>query len=638
MTKYLLLVAFTCIVGLGCGTVSQQQQQLPKYNSHTVQKGETVFRIAQRYNIDERDIYRLNPDARNGIDENMVLILPARVDDANSDVTFKIHRVKRKETLFSISQQYSVSQADIKKYNKELYARQLKKGEKIRIPVSEKNTGTVVIPDTSSNTETSDTGKHTVAPKETKYGIARKYGITVAELEAMNPDVGESLPIGTVLNVPEKSVSDSAVIDTDRYEVYEVKPKEGFFRLKVKFGLTKEEIVALNPHAADGLKEGMVLKLPKSDTTLSEAVTRVDLENAIVNRSEKRLAIMLPFRLNRAVSDSLEAKKELLKSSNTLQVALDFYSGVLMAAEFAKDKGIPVRLDVYDTEGSSSKISSLLSSQNFSGVDAVIGPLIRSNVERAAAELRSKDIPVFSPLTNRDVSRYENLFQTLPEEKLLRDRMLSYLSDNSLGKNIIIVSDGGKVNEKNAIMAKLPNAKTVSPREGGYLYPQDIASKINTETENWVILASKDPVLVSNVVGLLNGMPDKHRLRLFTLDKNDAYDYHDVSSRHLAKLNFTFPSVHKSYNYKEKLPFLVSYKNEYGVLPNKYAVRGFDLTYDVLLRLASAEDLYEATNQEFTTEYIENKFRYQRDTSSGYQNLATYLIRYTADLQFEEVK
>ena len=107
------------------------------YRSHTVEKGETVYSIAQQYGVTEEAIYRLNPDAKNGISTSSVLILPA---PGNELVVkeFKKHKVKRKETLYSISQQYGVSVDDIKKYNKHLYASELKKGEKIQIPVFEK--------------------------------------------------------------------------------------------------------------------------------------------------------------------------------------------------------------------------------------------------------------------------------------------------------------------------------------------------------------------------------------------------------------------------------------------------------------------------------------------------------------------
>ena len=71
------------------------------------------------------------------------------------------------------------------------------------------------------------------------------------------------------------------------------------------------------------------------------------------------------------------------------------------------------------------------------------------------------------------------------------------------------------------------------------------------------------------------------------------------------------------------------------MLPNRFAVRGFDLTYDVILRLASSEDIFTAPKQEFETQYIENKFRYSKSLLSGYQNNAFYIIKYQDNLQFQ---
>ena len=62
--------------------------------------------------------------------------------------------------------------------------------------------------------------------------------------------------------------------------------------------------------------------------------------------------------------------------------------------------------------------------------------------------------------------------------------------------------------------------------------------------------------------------------------------------------------------------------------PNKYAVRGFDLTLDLLLRLASEDDLYKASSSEVETEYVENKFRYSKKLFGGYYNEAVYIVKY----------
>ena len=630
--KILVYFFFLFVFSIGTGALAQKQ-----YKTHYVKKGETVFSIAKQYGVSTEEIYKLNPDVTNGVKINAILIIPEKTDISNTSeaVRFKKHRVKRKQTLFGIAQQYNISIDDIKKYNKELYSRPIKRGEKISIPVFEKK----LKPVTTTITTHPGFDTHTVASKETKFGIARKYGITIPELEALNPTMGENLQIGTILNVPEASIVSSASIEDD-YDFYEVQPKEGFFRLKIKLGLSEEEIVALNPYASEGLKDGMILKIPKENLAVivTDKAEIVNLESRIVNTSRKNLVVLLPFQLNKVETDSISSNSELLKKGGTLRVALDFYSGVLMATEFAKDKGISVHLDVYDTEGSDSKTRAIISKNDFKNVDAVIGPLRQKNVETAAALLKTTKTPLFSPLSNRKMQTYSNFFQTVPTNAMLRQSMLEFLKANGTNKNLLLISDVAKKAQRAEILKALPDAKSISPREKGFLYVVDIDTKLVEDRENWVILESDDPTIISNVLGLLNGMPQGFTLRLFTLDKNDAYNYHDVSNLHLAKLNFTFPSVNKSYNYKEKDPFLISYKNKYGVYPNRYAVRGFDITYDILLRLASAEDLYDAYQNDYETEYVENKFHYTRNTSSGYQNSAAYIIKYMNNLEFEIVK
>jgi hypothetical protein len=76
----------------------------------------------------------------------------------------------------------------------------------------------------------------------------------------------------------------------------------------------------------------------------------------------------------------------------------------------------------------------------------------------------------------------------------------------------------------------------------------------------------------------------------------------------------------------------------YHTTPSKRAVKGFDLTMDVVLRLVSAEDLFISVNKAPLTEYIENKFAYKKKLFGGYFNDAVYLVKYNYDLSIVEVE
>ena len=57
---------------------------------------------------------------------------------------------------------------------------------------------------------------------------------------------------------------------------------------------------------------------------------------------------------------------------------------------------------------------------------------------------------------------------------------------------------------------------------------------------------------------------------------------------------------------------------------------------DVLLRLASEDDLYDASTNDIETEYVENKFRYSKKMFGGYYNESFYILKMEG-LQITEV-
>lgn len=634
MKKFILI----CIITLSCSWFAQAQ----KFKAHTVKQGETVESIAKKYQVSVSDIYALNPDAKKKLSLNSVLIIPnaaAVSSDATTEtkelIGYGSHKVKRKETLYSISKEYNIEIEDIKKHNKRLYSENLRKGDQIRIPKYK----TVVSKVTPSNALKT----YKVQPKEGKWRVAYKFGITVAELETLNPGMNEVLQPGDEINVP--NTSDEKVVD-DSFNYYTVQKSEGFYRLKVKLGLTQEELEQLNPELKiDGLKEGMVLKVPQN-VTVGEVVGKVEetnLSNNLKNLKTKQIAIMLPFRLSRVDIDSVQEAKEMIKSDRRLSVSLDFHSGVLMAVDSAKQLGISTRLKVFDTEDQLAEISKILNNNDFSNYDAVIGPLMANNLDRVARTLEKDGVPVISPILKPE-QLYNNVFQTIPEPEMLANAMIQYVKDDARKVNVIIISDHSNREISNRLKSEFPGAKQIfsrkskEGRDAYYIMAADLSGAFSNG-KNYVFLETANEALVSNVTSMLNGLTNKNQdIVLASTKFTDAFEGANVSNYHLASLKFHYPSTNKSLNADEQNSFVKSYKNKYGIEPNKFAARGFDLTLDVLLRLASDDDLYKASGNDVETQYTENKFRYSKKLNGGYYNEAIYIVKYTSDLTIEEAK
>ncbi|MDT0557057.1 LysM peptidoglycan-binding domain-containing protein [Ichthyenterobacterium sp. W332] len=623
------------------------------HKTHKVKAGETIESIASKYLVTPFDIFALNPDAKSKFQENMVLIIPnSRVK--NSDIPsetkevigYKNHKVKRKETLFSISQKYKIEIDEIKKYNTFLYAENLRKGDKLRIPRFKTIVNKVSLKNTVK--------KYTVLPKEGKWRVAYKFGITVDELEALNPNIKELLQPGDELNVP--NIADNEELATEEsFNYYEVLPKEGFYRLKIKLGLTEEELTALNPQLKDlGLKAGMVLKIPSSienEGVIDTAdIDNINLVSSLSNFNEKKIAVLLPFKLNRLDIDTIAEVKDIIRKDRMLSVALDFHSGVLMALDSAKQLGISTRLKVFDTQNQISKVSNILDAHDFSQYDAVIGPLMSNNFDRMANALKSDGIPAISPLTSPK-KLYDNVFQTVPSQELLERKMVEFVQNDSTKVGVVIIADQNHRAVSNRLKSKFPEAKQLFSRKNKegqdkyHILIRDIEG-VFKKGKTIVFIETENEAFVSNITSMLNGLDFELSANLalkkdievilVTTDKNSAFEGQSVSNVHLSNLKFHYPSPNKEYD-NESNGFVTAYKKIYSVAPNKYAVRGFDLTLDVLLRLASKENLYEASDSSIETEYLENKFRYSKKLFGGYYNESAYVVKYD-NLKLVEAK
>lgn len=652
--KYLLIVCFL----FQLSTISASAQEF-KY--HTVEAGETVYSIAKAYNISEEAIYKYNPDAKGNLEVSSKLVIPLsqqkkEVSAETEDIQFITHTVKRKETLYRLSKDYNVEIDEIKRFNKHLYSEELQRGEEILIPQRKKAPGNTELASSreldiprAANQEISETREHVVLPKETKYGIARKYGITVKELEELNPKVDVLKP-GVMIRVGTDVLDEPVILTDEVFEFYEVKPKETLFGLSRKFDVSQDSLMALNPALEDGLKIGMVLKVPNTDdednfggdaedlavdSESEDANKKLDLSSKLSNFNTKELVVLLPYNLNQIDQDSISSYREAILDDRVLRISLDFYSGVRMAVEKAKSFGISTQLKTYDTRRNVQEVTNIINSNDFSSVDAVIGPLLQNTTEAAAARLAQYNVPVISPLSNREMRSYQNLFQSRPTDEILKNAMFDYLEKNAVGKNVIIIADAAKNQEKNELTQILPNSRVILPSEA-YLSAEKIQGVLSKTQENWVILESSNIGLISSTTSALNRLAREHQIKLFTTNRNSGFEDDVVDNEHLGRLNFHYPSVDKQYDDMVPEEFIEDYKEQFNMIPNQYVVRGYDLTLDILLRLASAEDLYDSFAK-YTgfTEYHENKFHYTSKRNGGFYNDAVYIMSLDEELNLK---
>ena len=611
--KFSFLLLFVCV------NISSQT-----FLKEVIQTNQTIDSFCFDRAISSFDFLALNPNILNKtLKVGDEVIIPKKIDLIFDDSDYILHKVKRKQTLIKISNLYDVDVNLIKNFNN-LSSDKLDKGTSIKIPLIPLSEGSIKeIPN--------QVKYYSVKPKEGKWRIAYKYGITVDQLELINPQIGTFLKVSEKILVPNINLDKLNVID-ENYAYYKVLPKEGFYRLKIKLGIDEKIIKSLNPYLITSeLKEGMILKLPKLIDE-NENLVKDQILN-LTDFSKKKIALLLPFGLNNINFDSLQIAKSQLNNDKLLNLSLDFYLGSSLAIDSITSYGIPVQMNVFDINNSSeADIYEIINNYDIKNYDLVIGPLTPKAFNYTSKLLKNEPVLLVSPLSK--VTYSNNVINTITEDDILYERIVSFVeSDTTLSKKYII-SDSENLITSNKLKERFKNATQFysTINESGVdtksLVLDDLDSTF-VDKKNIIFLETKDQGFVSNVTSILNSfVNDSIQISLYTTSSNKAFLGNNISNYNLSNLKFHYPSINKPLDFKLYSNFIKNFSSIYNFIPNKYVIRGYDLILDLLLRLSSDEINFNSSN--FTeTEHIENKFKYLKNKDSlGYRNISTFIIKY----------
>ena len=129
---------------------------------------------------------------------------------------------------------------------------------------------------------------------------------------------------------------------------------------------------------------------------------------------------------------------------------------------------------------------------------------------------------------------------------------------------------------------------------------------------------------------LLNALSE-YQIRLVILEPNETLDFEEIALSRLTKLKLTYPSLTRENESDNAKIFEKEYKKKNKIFPTQFATRGFDITFDTLLRLAQ-DKTFEETITDTASEQVENKFDYSKKISGGYINKGVYILQYNSDL------
>lgn len=615
-------------------------------NSYVVKKGETKFGLSKRFGISISQLEKDNPQIVNGLQAGHVLNISSvsnRISsstspvnsNSNNSVSTGFHRIEKGETLWSISQKYNTTVSILRELNPNITITEIGVGQEIKIP-------------SSKTTYQNSSADYVVQKGDTKYGLSKRFAMSIAQLESLNPDIKNGLIPGQQLKLKTNSdtaeartqqeVTSNTAVTTSKpvisgdedYVLYTIKPKETVYALSKMAGMSQSEFLTLNPQLNNGVNAGTVIKMPANakqqpldiseteTTTIAKEDSKASgLYKTALKEKTVEVTWILPF-----LEDQFSTKKVTLSSDEVTDVtnALDFYKGGMAAIKHLRSEGFTIK----EASGSVEELSRLNSPK--SGL--LISSLPLSTLKSDGFSTSEFDILLNSNFkTKYNTDSKAVAFNPLGS---IEDRA-SALIDHIASKNgnIIVINDSKQKATQDLISELNPASALVEVKPNDNFKESDLIENLSSNKPNYIIINSDKASVFLNTTNALLRQFSNYDIHIAVLDKALIPSGEYISSKRFRILRLIFPSVYKM-DASELNKLSEDYKSTYRTTPSEAYYLGYDATQDALLRLLQPQPVTSIVNVP-NTAFDFMDFRYESTSSGQLTNTAILIYQYGRD-------
>lgn len=574
---------FACVLLLlGCRSqVGAQDIRVvdgQKYIAHTVLKGQTLYAISRHYAVPIDAITQANPAAAQGLSLGQILLIPVK--------------------------------AQVKKELKTAPA--FVEGELA----------------------------HTVAKKETLFGIARKFGVSEQDLITRNPELSQGLRVGMVVVIPVAKVTSVPTAQVapaaeDSSIPHLVQTGETVYALSKRYGIPEEEIHSANGGLPQGLKAGTYVRIPAKKTVVAPVEEPVPVRPS---GGMARVALLLPFSIE--ANDSAKARGAEPKGMYAVtDAAVQFYAGAQLAIDSLQQQGMSIDLSVFDVGEDAGTWGSVLKNPAIRDAELCIGPFHRAAIEQLTRLAPSAHVVCPAPQSNKVLLGNPNVSKVLSGRPDQLQQLARYVAARHAKDNIILCSpDVASDKEiRDQLFRGLQEAlatqagklrDTVVVVRSTKRDAADVVAKLNSAQTNVVVAASEDVEYVTALVNKLAGLARDKRIVLFGL--NSWTGMETLSSTDLETLKTCIPaSTWIDYNDPRVQHFIQDYRARFQNEPGEYAFIGFDVSYFYLKALRDHGPAFPDHFAEVSTNPLHMSFKLLKSgVENGYRNENAVILQY----------
>ena len=594
MKKQICLIGFTVVCSIfGFAQTAKTKKTVEKeqqlYYAHDVAKGQTVYGLCKLYGVTEKEIYKYNPQAENGLRYGeiiYILISPLKVET---------YSVKRGETYASIAKNRGISEAELKKLNPDKEAT-LEVGSIIYVPIveMEESVSTTISAPKSKKEEKKEEKKkensasaapqttvktvtHTVEQGESLYAIARKYSVTVENIKTANPFLTEVLSIGQQIIIPVGN---------------EIKQTE-----------------------------------PEPENTLS----------AGTKKKEYTVFVLIPLYLSAADTIEPTRIKSLADYGKVKSFSfIQFYEALLLASEAVTSEYPKTKINLHvEDVNSSLQMTELINSGKLDKADLIIGPFYPKEFSYLCQYAREKKITLVNPFSMNLEVCGTKVYKLSAPLRAHGEQFANYVTANYDNAKIIFASyqthdEAEKINAYKSAMqsAFSKSGKQINIQEINLINSgiAGIQSAMSGTAENFVFTFFDGELRVTNFVQNLNKAKN-HNLTLVA--PQSWLDYDNIETEYFMNMKTHYIAQYfVDYSNPNVIRFVDAFRSAYDTEPtlDLFAFQGYDFTYYFLSSLCE-NGTHFLSYSDKNSKLLSTQFEFVKTTDNMLENSFVHIFK-----------
>lgn len=449
-------------------------------------------------------------------------------------------------------------------------------------------------------------------------------------------------------------------INGKNFFIHHVKKGQTLYAISKAYDVDMQDIIDSNPEIKQGLKANQTLLIPapvampspelappiEPEVTDPPVIELNDLYGDSLRATARELSTGLPcgkkkdpgkefynvalmMHLFLKESDTINTEgptQKEIEGYNSFRY-IQFYEGFLLAVDSLRKTGLNLNLYVYSLETNPATTYTFLKKPEMEKMDLIIGMLFNRNFEIVATWAKDHQIPVVSPVSERESQVEGNpiVIKILPSYTSEGIALAEYIAANHRFSRTLLIRSWEEESKQMAdqIYAnfKVMGMDITAVSQDGLI------SKLNRGTENVVVVVSRQKPFVMNVLSQLNVDTNGYKFILFGLPRWDQFEGMDYQYMEKVKGHIFVPSW---INYEDPaVKRIVSqFRDIYKTEPEKLAFQGYDIAWYFLQALKQYGTHFSDCLMEISIKPFLTHYKFRRVDGNGWENHHWEVLRY----------